>query len=396
MHSSKFRVTFVVPRYGKEVFGGAENAARMLAEALATREELEVNVLTTTALSHLDWSNNLPPGSSLLNNVSIERFSIDAGRRSDFEYISRRMLSAPKSFSRQESLDLINWQGPVSNQLIESIATCDSDVVVFYPYLYHTTVQGVLSCPVPSVLHPAAHDEPIIDLAIYRDVFAKVQGLVYHTYAERAIVERRFGVASKKSIDLGMGFRTYEGLRGNVCERSGLNGKEFILCLGRVEAKKGSVLLARLFHEYKVRNRSGVQLVFAGAISEAGPEFVDVRYLGEVSEADKAELLEKATIVISPSAYESFGIVLLEAWNASKAVIVNRDCAATYELARSSRGALSFEDYGTFEESLHVLLENRKYRDLLAKNGKRYIRQNFSWDVLAKRYLDFLRSVARV
>ncbi|CAG4931825.1 hypothetical protein [Acidithrix sp. C25] len=60
MHSSKFRVTFVVPRYGKEVFGGAENAARMLAEALATREELEVNVLTTTALSHLDWSNNLP------------------------------------------------------------------------------------------------------------------------------------------------------------------------------------------------------------------------------------------------------------------------------------------------------------------------------------------------
>ena len=47
------KLTFVTPRYGTEVIGGAETAARMLAERLCRRSDWEVEVLTSCALDHL-------------------------------------------------------------------------------------------------------------------------------------------------------------------------------------------------------------------------------------------------------------------------------------------------------------------------------------------------------
>ena len=52
------KLAFVTPRYGTEVIGGAETAARMLAERLCVRPGWEVEVLTSCALDHLTWENH--------------------------------------------------------------------------------------------------------------------------------------------------------------------------------------------------------------------------------------------------------------------------------------------------------------------------------------------------
>ena len=56
--------------------------------------------------------------------------------------------------------------------LVEALCATDADVVAFYPYLYYPSVRGIGRCPMPAVLHPAAHDEPALYLPVFRGTFA--------------------------------------------------------------------------------------------------------------------------------------------------------------------------------------------------------------------------------
>ena len=50
------KYAFISPRYGAEIAGGAEHAARLIAEQLSDRHD--VDVLTTTARDPLTWRND--------------------------------------------------------------------------------------------------------------------------------------------------------------------------------------------------------------------------------------------------------------------------------------------------------------------------------------------------
>ena len=52
-------------------------------------------------------------------------------------------------------------------------------------------------------------------------------------------------------------------------------------------------------------------------------EHPDIVVTGTVSEADKWDILAGAQVMVNPSAYESFSLVLLEAWILGVPVLVN-------------------------------------------------------------------------
>ena len=64
------KLVFVTPRYGTEVIGGAETAARMLAERMCQVPGWEVEVLTSCALDHLTWENTEPAGTSVWRSAA--------------------------------------------------------------------------------------------------------------------------------------------------------------------------------------------------------------------------------------------------------------------------------------------------------------------------------------
>jgi hypothetical protein len=70
------RLAIVVPRYGREVLGGAENLAREFARHLP-RDEFEVTVLTTCARELVTWQNIYRPGEQWENGQRILRFTIE-------------------------------------------------------------------------------------------------------------------------------------------------------------------------------------------------------------------------------------------------------------------------------------------------------------------------------
>ena len=57
------RIAFVTPRYGDSVVGGSEAVVREAAHGLADRG-WDVEVLTTCALNHYTWANELPAGTT--------------------------------------------------------------------------------------------------------------------------------------------------------------------------------------------------------------------------------------------------------------------------------------------------------------------------------------------
>ena len=114
---------------------------------------------------------------------------------------------------------------------------------------------------------------------------------------------------------------------------------------------------------------------------------------GAVDEPDKWDIVRDALVAISPSALESFSLVVVEAWVDRVPVLVNGACGPTREHAERSGGGLWFTSYPEFEAVLHRLVSDAPLRATLGANGRAYVDRHFQWPVLIQRYAEFLTSV---
>ncbi len=390
------RIAFVLPRYGPAVIGGAETAARLLAEHLVDFKGWSVDVLTTCAENFVTWDDVYEPGEQWINGVRVERHQSTAGREPSFHPLSAALLADPAAVSLEEADRWLDLQGPVTPAVAEVAAAWDGDAMVFYPYLYWPTVRVIDHVAVPTILHPAAHDEPALHLPIFPAVFASADALVFQTEAERHLVERVFPVASHHQLLLGLGVGDPdEGVpidTGSV-PLSLAPDVPFLFCLGRVEEHKGTTLLAAYFAHYKERHPGPLRLVLAGPIVEAPPAHADIDVLGPVSEADKWDLLAGAAALVSPSPWEAFSLVVAESWSARTPVLVNGACAATVEHCRRSGGGLRFNGYGEFEVAVDRLVADDGVRADLGRCGRAYVDARFRWPLVIDRYASFVESV---
>jgi len=416
------RVGFVTVRYGASVVGGAEQACRAMATHLVRDAGFEVEVFTTCATEATTWADVTPEGTTMEEGVRVHRFRSASGRHPDFDAKSAGVLADPL---RQPAAACERWlalQGPVCPALVEAAAGAALDVLVATPYMYWPTVEIVRRLPGRVVLHPAAHDEAPIRLPVFGSVFGEAAALVCYTEAERRLANRLFpGVCPKPQLVCGLGIDAPPAPDGPALDRPGApdgpgaldrpdtldRGRDFrraypalgydpyALCLGRVDDGKGTAMLARFFATYRQRRPARrLKLVFAGPVTHRPPAHPDIVVTGPLSEERKWEALGGATVFVSPSAYESLSIVLLEAWAAGTPALVHRGCAATTEHARRSGGALAFGSYAEFEVAADRLLEDPGLRAALGHAGRTYVEDHFGWPAVVSRYANFLRTVA--
>jgi len=387
------KLVFVTPRYGTEVIGGAETAARMLAERMCHVPGWEVEVLTSCALDHLTWENTEPAGTSVLHGVTVTRFPTASRRTLDYFELDGRLRVAPQSATLAESRRWVALNGPMCPGLVDAVATTDADVIACYPYLFATTVDAIAVASVPVVLHPAAHDEPALYLPAFRRSFRDIDGLVYHTRAERDLMEDVFHVGARPQVVLGLGVNEPAGAGRRGGELLGLGDRPYLCYLGRVDEHKGCGMLADYFAEYKSRHPGDLALAFVGPVSTEAPVHPDIVSTGTVSEADKWDILAGAQVMVTPSAYESFSLVVLEAWTLGVPVLVNGACAATMEHCTRSGGGLWFDSYRSFEATVDRLSGDAALRTALGAAGRDYTVRNYSWPALIERYTAFLHGV---
>lgn len=390
------KVAIVVPAYGLEVVGGAELGARLVAEHLVGGETA-VEVFTTCAVNSGDWADHYPEATVEVNGVTVHRFRSLSGRDPDFNAASLPILAQPGTVSTELAERWLDLQGPRCPAALDALADSGADVCVFSPYLFWPTVHGVRRFAPRAVLYPTTHDERPVRLPIYRETFGRAAGITFNTASERRLVHRLFPATRGRLQDvIGLGVEPGAADPEAAREALGLGDRPFLLCLGRVDAGKGTALLASWFAAYKRRRPGPLALVFAGPVYQFPPEHSEIVVPGVVSEAVKWGLLGEADVLVNPSPNESLSLVLLEGWLAGRPALVNAACEVTADHCRLSGGGLAFDGYARFEAALDRLTGDPALRAALGSAGRAYVGQQYTWERVSRRYRAFLSHVARL
>jgi glycosyltransferase involved in cell wall biosynthesis len=119
-----------------------------------------------------------------------------------------------------------------------------------------------------------------------------------------------------------------------------------VLFLGRDFTSKGGDLVVRALPMVRRRFRSDTELVVAGPKDwpMVGPPPEGVRFLGAVSQVEAADLLASSDLLVMPSRFEGFGIVLAEALVAGLPCIARRAFAMPEIIQDGVNGRLVTDD----------------------------------------------------
>jgi glycosyltransferase involved in cell wall biosynthesis len=407
------KIAFVIQRYGAEVLGGSEQLCRLVAERLALSHE--VDVLTTCARDYVTWANEYQEGSDRIRGVTVRRFPNAATRDIDaFNRYSDWIFANPHT--RQDELEWLKQQGPWCPSLVEYLKRHQQqyDVVIFFTYLYAPTVLGLEVIPQRSILVSTAHDEPAIRLEIFKDVFARPAALCYLTESERQFVQEFFVDRPFIEDVVGVGveipqsqpyprmpapveddapgdraggeeesapreFPSHLMQRGSVFRRRHRLYGPMVLYGGRIDPGKGCEELLQYFGEY-VKEGGDATLTLMGAKLMPLPEDPSVRFAGLLSDRERVQALEAATVVVCPSPFESLSLLALESLAVGTPILANARSAVLVEHCRRSNGGLYYADRDEFVECLKLLLSDERLRQSLGRNGRDYVRRNYRWD----------------
>jgi glycosyltransferase involved in cell wall biosynthesis len=413
------KIAFVIQRYGAEVLGGAEHLCRLVAERLA--EQNDVEVLTTCARDYVTWANEYQEGSDRIRGVTVRRFANSQTRDlAAFNKYSEWIYS--HQHSRADEMEWLKQQGPWSPALIEHLRRQHHqyDVLVFFTYLYAPTVLGLEICPARSVLVPTAHDEPPIRLDIFKEVFSRPAAVIYNTDSERRFVKEAFpnrplleevggvgvdlpqhspyprmpapveeddGEASEETNESAgaSAFPSHLTSRGAVFRRRHRLDGPILLYGGRIDPGKGCEELLQYFSAY-VADGGDATLALMGVKLMPLPEDPHVRFAGLLSDRERIQALEAATVVVCPSPYESLSLLALEALSVGTPILANARSEVLVEHCVRSNAGLYYANRDEFVECLKLLMNDLDLRAAMGRNGREYIRRNYRWDIVLGKY----------
>lgn len=382
------RYAFVLPRFGENVFGGAETLAGTLAQCLARRGD-QVEVFTTCAKDNRTWENAHSAGVTSEYGVTVSRFPVD---KRDLE----RWIPLQIRISEGMRLDIdeqLDWMAESVNStgLYEHIRDSAQrfDAIFFAPYLFGTTFWGSQIAPERSFLIPCLHDEHYAYLDVIQSMFRQVRGAIFN-----ALPEREFAVGLYGHIaggDVGMGFVPYE-----TTDLEPFFKEEFpyLLYFGRRETGKNVHTLIDHFIAAKDAGwiSREIKLVVAGGGSfsdlhrDRALERSDIVNVDAVSEMGKRQLMRHAIALNLPSVNESFSIVIMESWMLGVPVIVHSGCAVTRHHVTESGGGLYFASPEDLAAATMEIYKNRELRAEMGRAGDRYVREVYNWDAVVERF----------
>jgi glycosyltransferase involved in cell wall biosynthesis len=375
------KLAFVIQRYGADIAGGAEAHCRGLVTAL--RERHQVEVLTTCARDYITWQNDYPAGASQVDDVKVTRYPVTQPRD-----IQRFASISDVVFHEDHTIDderrWIAENGPVCPALIRAIESRrDVDFVVLYSFRYYTAAMGAAAARGRAVLVPTAEDDPAVRLPVFADVFRSARGFLYLTPEERDLIEGIANVATTPAAIIGSGL-TVPVVVPAAAARFDLP-PTYVLYAGRIDRNKGVDTLFRYYQWLVDEWPDAPVLVLAGHQVLDIPDHPKIRYVGYVSDDEKAALLAGAAVVLMPSAYESLSILVLEAWALGSPVLVNAQCRVLEGQCQRSGGGLYYRDLAEFSAMLKLLMANADLRARLGEAGRAYVSREYSWDIAASR-----------
>ena len=211
------KLAVIIPWFGRDLKGGAEQHAWQIASRLAARGHT-LDVLTTCCRSHQeDWAtNHFPPGVVFEpEGFSVRRFPVVPRDQTAFDRVCHCLLTLDlasltigvppisEEDSRVFTSELIK-----SPALLKFLAEQKEgyDSFIFLPYLYGPILDGIRLVGARGVLQPCLHDEAYAYLPEVAEAFYQARSILFISEGEQELTYRLFGAPlASKSIITGAG-----------------------------------------------------------------------------------------------------------------------------------------------------------------------------------------------
>lgn len=368
-----WRIGMVVPRFGADVFGGAETHARTLAHALADLGHA-VDVVTTTAKSALSWLPRTAPGTSVEDGLVVRRFEPEPR---DWTTYGRLLadLEREGTLPPEDARALVRAMGGSPALLDYLDAEADRrDWWLFIPYLFATTLEGIRRVR-RSILVPCLHDEPLATLAPVAEAFRSASAVWYNTPEEARLGFSRFG---RSGPVVGIWAETAEPDRDRL---RGLFARglppRYVLYVGRLEHGKGLFELLA-WHRLLAETADDAPALVAVGDGPFEPPPDGPVVFRRAPSAVKHALYGGALALVLPSVRESLSLVLLEAWQHGLPVLVRAGSPVTEGHVRRSGGGLVVDGPAAYAAAVLSLVRHPRLRARLGEAGRRYVAERFS------------------
>lgn len=162
-----------------------------------------------------------------------------------------------------------------------------------------------------------------------------------------------------------------------------------ILFIGRLMVQKGPDLLLEgvpdVLREYPDAHViiAGEGLMMAGL--QAKVHGMPVRFLGLIPDAEYVRLLNAADLVVIPSRNEPFGLVLLEAWSASRAVVATNVGGLSENIDHLIDGVKVAVNPAAIAQGINRVIGDPPRLRSLGAEGRQKIERLFRWEPIAER-----------
>jgi len=241
------------------------------------------------------------------------------------------------------------------------------------------------SCPGVVTIHDLAFER-------YPEDFSKRTGAKYRFFtpraarsAERVICVSRFtadDVVTRYGVDERK-VRVIPNAPALACgDAPPPDGAPYVLAVGDLRAKKNLGRLVEAWRRAELPHR----LVLAGLGTMDVPEGVELT--GYVDDARLDALMRGADVLVHPSLYEGFGLVVLEAMSRGTAVAAARATA----LPETAGDAAVLFDPLDVDDIAGALVRAVREREALARRGLERAAQ-FSWNATAQATADVYREL---
>lgn len=189
-----------------------------------------------------------------------------------------------------------------------------------------------------------------------------------------------------------------------VKNRYSLLGSPLLTIVGRAGRHKGHDLLFRAVALLRSQF-PGVQVAVVGEVVEK--EFLEnlvreldiernIRWLGILSRAEMLKVIASSDCLAIPSRYEGFGLTALEAMSVGIPVIAS-SVGGLPEIVHHKNTGLLYrsEDYEELSNAIIKLMTDAELRSRCIENGKKLMREQFSFDRFRKEWIDLFSQLAK-